>query len=161
MLWWARAHELLRRQCAAVGASARAAFPEATAGLDQAASQDPELAQLRDRFRQRASLPELFVSAYRRYCWSVQSLDDLRLAPFHLLASEGHVYFDRDHLWHMETLAAFCAADPRLLLATQHRHVDLVDAASQRTAINWRTEHPEPGRPGMVGQALRSTQTCP
>jgi len=29
-------------------------------------------------------------------------------APFHLLASEGAVYTDKDHVWHMDTLAA-CA----------------------------------------------------
>ena len=155
MPWSAKAQELLRRQYAAVGASTRAAFPEAIAGLDQAASQDSELAQLRDRFRQRASLTELFVAAYRRYCWSVQSLDDLKLAPFHLLASEGRVYFDRDHPWHMEMLAALCAPDPRLLLATQHRKVDLVDAASEQNAINWWTEHTERGGEGMVVKPFR------
>jgi protein phosphatase len=155
MPWSAKAQELLRRQYAAVGASARAAFQEAVAGLDQAASQDPELAQLRDRFRVRASLAEHFVAAYRRYCWSVQSLDDLKLAPFHLLASEGHVYFDRDHLWHMETLLTFCAADPRLLLASQHRKVDLVDTTSERNAVAWWTEHTERGGEGMVVKPLR------
>jgi protein phosphatase len=34
----------------------------------------------------------------------VTSLDDLKLAPFHLLATEGKVHTDRDHVWHMETL---------------------------------------------------------
>ena len=47
-----------------------------------------------------------FVEAYRQYCWPVQSLDDLKLAPFHLLATEGKVHTDQDHLWHMETLAS-------------------------------------------------------
>ena len=44
---------------------------------------------------------------------------DLKLAPFHLLASEGHVHTDKDHLWHMDTLAEVCRADPELLLATR------------------------------------------
>ena len=150
MPWSAKAQELLRRQYAAVGASAHAAFPQVIAGLDQAASQDPELAQLRDRFYARASLTEHFIAAYRRYCWPVHSLDDLKLAPFHLLASEGYVYFDRDHLWHMETLAALCAADPRLLLVTQHRKVDLVDTASEQNAVAWWAEHTGQGGEGMV-----------
>ena len=46
-----------------------------------------------------------FVAAYRHYCWPVESLADLKLAPFHLLATEGGVHADRDHVWHMETLA--------------------------------------------------------
>ena len=155
MPWSAKAQELLRRQYAAVGASARAAFQGAIAGLDQATSHDPEIAQLLGRFRERASLAERFVAAYRRYCWPVQSLDDLKVAPFHLLASEGHTYFDRDHLWHMEKLAALCASDPRLLLATRHRKVNLVDTASELEAINWWVEHTEHGGEGMVVKPLR------
>ncbi|HKV63569.1 MAG TPA: polynucleotide kinase-phosphatase [Candidatus Acidoferrum sp.] len=155
MPWSAKAQELLRRQYAAVGASAHAAFQEALSGLDRAASPDPEIAQLRDRFRERASLTDRFIAAYRRYCWPVQSLDDLKLAPFHLLASEGRTYFDRDHVWHMETLVALCAAEPRLLLATQNRKVDLVDASSEQSAIDWWTEHTERGGEGMVVKPWR------
>ncbi len=154
MPWSAKAQELLRRQYAAVGASARGAFHQALLGLDQAASQGPEIALLRDRVRERASFTDRFIAAYRRYCWPVNSLDDLKLAPFHLLASEGHVYFDHDHLWHMETLAALCAAEPQLLLATRHRRVDLVDAESQRNAIDWWSEHTERGGEGMVVKPL-------
>jgi protein phosphatase len=155
MPWSAKAQELLRRQYAAVGSSARAAFHEALVGLNQAAPQDPEIAQLRDRLRERASLAGRFVDSYRRYCWPVQSLDDLKLAPFHLLASEGHVYFDRDHHWHMETLASLCAAAPQLLLATTNRKVDLVDTASQQSTIDWWTEHTERGAEGMVIKPFR------
>ena len=36
----------------------------------------------------------------RRACWPVNSLDDLKLAPFHLLASEGVVHTDKPHLAH-------------------------------------------------------------
>ncbi len=155
MPWSAKARELLRRQYAAVGSSAFAAFQQAAVGLDQAAHHDPEVAQLRDRFRERASFTERFVTAYRRYCWPVQSLNDLKLAPFHLLASEGHVHVDRDHAWHMETLSNLCASEPRLLLATQHRKVDLVDTASEQNAVGWWTEHTERGGEGMVIKPLR------
>lgn len=48
---------------------------------------------------------------------SRQSLDDLKLAPFHLLATEGRVHTDRDHVWHMQTLKRVCEADERLLFA--------------------------------------------
>ena len=30
-----------------------------------------------------------------------QALDGVRLAPFHLLATEGRVHADKDHLWHL------------------------------------------------------------
>ena len=154
MPWSAKAQELLRRQYAPVGASALGAFREALAGLNAAAGQDVEIAKLRDRFAERAPLAQQFVASYRQYCWTVGSLDDLKLAPFHLLASEGHTYFDRDHTWHMETLAGLCAAEPRLLRETKNRKVDLVDAASQDDAIRWWTEHTERGGEGMVVKPL-------
>ena len=154
MPWSAKAQELLRRQYAPVGASALGAFREALAGLHAAATQDVEIANLRDRIAERAPLADAFVASYRQYCWTVDSLDDLKLAPFHLLASEGHAYFDRDHSWHMETLTALCAAEPRLLRETKHRKVDLVDPASQNDAIRWWTEHTERGGEGMVVKPL-------
>ena len=63
-------------------------------------------------------------TAYRGYCWPVSSIDDLELAPFHLLASEGRVHVDRDHDWHMATLAQLSAAEPGLLTATPNQLVD-------------------------------------
>ena len=154
MPWSAKAQELLRRQYAAVGASAREALATALQGLERAAAGDPHVALLRDRTRDRASLVDRFVSAYRGYCWPVNSLDDLKLAPFHLLASENKTYFDRDHLWHMQVLATWCAADPGLLLATRQNEVDLIDSASQQAAIEWWTDHTGHGGEGMVVKPL-------
>ena len=57
----------------------------------------------------RAAAARAFTDAYRRYCWPVGSVDDLRLAPFHLLATEGRTHVDRDHAWHMETLDTITA----------------------------------------------------
>ena len=65
------------------------------------------------------------MKAYRQYCWPVASIDDLKLAPFHLLATEGKVHVDRDHVWHMETLSKICRCDSPLLLATPYKVVDV------------------------------------
>jgi PNKP adenylyltransferase domain, ligase domain len=43
---------------------------------------------------------------------------------FHLLASEGSVHVNKDHLWYMETLARIAACDPDLLVATHYRRVE-------------------------------------
>jgi protein phosphatase len=94
------------------------------------------------------------VTAYRQYCWTVETLTDLKLAPFHLLATEGHVHTDRDHLWHMETLAEVCRADPELLLTTRYKVVDVTDQASQDDGIAWWNEHTGRGGEGMVVKPL-------
>ena len=64
-------------------------------------------------------------------------LSDLKLAPFHLLATEGHVHTDKDHRWHMEVPAEVCRADPELLRATPFLVVDVTDPASQAAGVAW------------------------
>ncbi len=151
--WSAKAQELLRSQYAAVGAAARAAFAEAVPALEAAAERGAA-GPLLERFRARQALAGQYVDAYRRYCWEVSSVADLKLAPFHLLASEGKVHTTRDHVWHMETLARICAADPEVLLATPWRVVDVTDPESQADAVRWWEEHTGRGGEGMVVKPL-------
>jgi protein phosphatase len=153
MPWSAKAQELLRQQYAPTGAAARAALPPSITAL-RAASGNPEIAALAERFQQRKEAAHLYVEAYRRYCWPVHSLADLKLAPFHLLASESGVHTANDHVWHMEMLANVCAADSGLLLATPFRVVDLTDKADQEKGIQWWEGMTASGGEGMVVKPL-------
>ncbi len=150
MPWSAKAQDLLRGQYAAVGAAARIALPETVARLAEAQARGLDVDDLLARHQRRHELAALFVDAYRRYCWPVHSIADLRFAPFHLLASEGAVHVDKEHAWHMESLAEMCDADPALLLKTSYRSVDLEDAASEAEATRWWEELTERGGEGMV-----------
>ncbi|HEY2290711.1 MAG TPA: polynucleotide kinase-phosphatase [Thermoanaerobaculia bacterium] len=154
MPWSVKAQELIRDQYASVGAAARIALPKAVARLAEAGARGLDIAGLLARYRERFELAGRFADAYRRYCWPVASVGDLRLAPFHLLASEGAVHVDKDHLWHMETLAALCQADPDLLTATPHRLVDLADPASEEAATAWWEDLTGRGGEGMVIKPL-------
>jgi protein phosphatase len=107
-------------------------------------------ASLLERFAHRLDATGRYIEAYRRYCWPVNSVKDLRLAPFHLLATEGHVHVNRDHGWHMETLAEVCKASDGLLVATPFRKVDVTDLAESEDATRWWEELTERGGEGMV-----------
>lgn len=148
--WSAKALELVRGQYAAVGAASRSGLAEARAALEKATARTPEARDLLTRFTTRANSAAAYVEAYRRYCWPVRSLSDLKLAPFHLLASEGGTHVARDHGWHMDALARACAADPEILLATSYRVVDVTDEASQDAATAWWEDLTERGGEGMV-----------
>ena len=94
MPWSAKAQELLKTQYAAVGAAGQASLPRAVASLEQAAvrlggEDRSKIEQAMSECRSREENIGKFVAAYRQYCWSVASLTDLKLAPFHLLATEG------------------------------------------------------------------------
>jgi protein phosphatase len=159
MPWSAKAQELLRSQYAAVGAAGNASLPPSVAALEKAAlrlSGDArqQVEQLKERFCARAENIERFVAAYRHYCWAVESLDDLKLAPFHLLATEGTVHVHQNHVWHMETLAELCHHDPKLLLATRFKTVDMTVPASEQEGIAWWNALTQRGGEGMVVKPL-------
>ncbi len=155
MPWSAKARELLKSQYAAVGAAAGAALPHVADALARASArlegeEHARIGELALRIDDQREAVRLFVEAYRHYCWPVQSIDDLKLAPFHLLATEGHVHTDQNHLWHMESLASLCAHDPQLLLATPYRVVDLTLPDEVAAATAWWGELTELGGEGMV-----------
>jgi protein phosphatase len=154
MPWSAKAQDLLRQQYAPVGVAARTALGSVIDALDAAAAHGVATAELADRMRTRHVLADRYIDAYARYAWDVASVDDLRIAPFHLLASEGKVHVDRDHVWHMETLARICSPDDGLLFATPFRVVDVTDADDIAAGVAWWEELTARGGEGMVVKPL-------
>jgi len=150
MPWSAKAQELVKTQYAAVGAAGRAGLPIVVETLEKAATNGLDVDSLRRNFAERLDLLNRYVDAYGNYCWPIESLDDLKLAPFHIMATEGAVHVDRDHTWHMERLAHLCSFGEPLLMATANVEVDLMDEQSQSAAIAWWEDITDKGGEGMV-----------
>jgi protein phosphatase len=153
--WNAKAGQLLRDQYAAVGAAARASLPAAVSVLEQAAGRPlpadgPALHALLDRTRTRMTNADAFTAAYLRYCWSTDGLSGVRVAPFQLLASEGAVYHERAHRWHLEIADRLVAAAPDLISPTRRLAVDTGDPASVAEATRWWEDLTASGGEGMV-----------
>ncbi|QDV73845.1 polynucleotide kinase-phosphatase [Botrimarina mediterranea] len=159
MPWSAKAKELVKSQYAAVGAAAKAALPPVVDALRTTAKrlngEASELLEgLAEKFGGQRQAASRFVDAYRHYCWPVESVEDYRLAPFHLLATEGRVHVQQNHEWHMQSLAKVCRQDPRVLLATPYRVIDVTDPEQVNQAVRWWTELTEAGGEGMVVKPL-------
>jgi protein phosphatase len=150
MPWSAKAQELLREQYAAVGAAATAAIPAAIEALELVEERGVSSVGVLDRLRVRGHTAAAYIDAYRRYSWLVESVDDLRIAPFQLLASSGKTYVDRDHVWHMQQLHQLAVTDPKLFVATAFTEVALGDPASEEQATTWWEELTARGGEGMV-----------
>jgi protein phosphatase len=148
--WSAKAGELLRRQYASVGAAAAHTLTAEVAVLETAAARGSEVGEQLARTRERQDMANRFVAAYRGYCWPVESIDDLRLAPFQILAGEGRVHALTDHLWHIETLGRLADIDPTTFRATASATVELHDEASEAAAVAWWEELTGRGGEGMV-----------
>ncbi len=151
--WSAKAQGLLREQYAPVAAAGLAALDAALDAVERAAARGIPIEPLLARVRERQAAVRRYQEAYRRYCWEVTRLEGVRIAPFHLLATEGRTSFARDHRWHMSELARLTEADP-LFLATAHRVVDVLDPDSCAAATQWWLELTERGGEGMVVKPL-------
>jgi protein phosphatase len=147
--WNAKAQGLLREQYAPVAAAGQAALAAARSATQAALARGAPLAALDERLRARDDTMARYAAAYRAYCWDVQGLEGVRVAPFHLLAVEGRVYADREHQWHMAELGRLAAADP-IFLVTRCEMVSLDDPAARARATHWWLELTGRGGEGMV-----------
>jgi protein phosphatase len=150
MPWSAKARELLQRQYAPVGAAGVAALE----AVIDAMTQSPAASGMAEAYRHRLERLRKYREAYRRYCWPVSSLADYKLAPFHLLASEGTVHSEKTNRWHMETLHRLAAADPGFILATPFLEIDLTNDAEFGRACEWWEALTGQGGEGMVVKPL-------
>lgn len=151
MPWSAKAQALLKDQYASVGSSASQALTEVVTELELTKQRNLEgIDQLLKSYQEKSEMIGNYQDAYRNYYWPVSSLDDFKLAPFHILATEGEVHVDKDHSWHMENIKAICGSDSAFMTATPYKLVDLNDDDQIQSAIDWWMELTEKGGEGMV-----------
>lgn len=149
MPWSAKAMALIREQYAPVGAAARLSLSAVNTALQQAAQRGVELGNLLERFAERSQAVEHYGTAWAQYCWEVRDMNDLRIAPFHLLASEGAVHMDKTHHWHLTQLERLAEPD-RLFHVTHYLSVNLADETQVAAACEWWEQLTQNGGEGMV-----------
>lgn len=148
MPWSLKARELIQQRYAPVGAAARTALARELAALET--RELPELAALAAKRRAQLADIEAFSEIYRRYTWDVRGVGDIRLAPFHLLASQNRVHSGEPHTWHLELVGRLAAADPQVIMSTPAMEVDLATPESEERAVDWWTALTERGGEGIV-----------
>ncbi len=154
MPWSAKASALIDSQYAPVAVSARAGLAAASDALARTKARGVDTGELAARFEDRAGRAARYARAWEPYVWPVSGVDDLRIAPFHMLASEGAVHFDRDHAWHMGMAERLAGAGQAVIAPTRWRTVDLADEASCAQAVAWWEALVGAGGEGMVVKPL-------
>ncbi|MEV0493312.1 polynucleotide kinase-phosphatase [Streptomyces atratus] len=155
MPWSLKAGGLLRSQYAAVGAASGAVLPEVDAALAAAAVRGVDVADLAARQQDRTADAAAFTDAYRRYCWSTEGLDGVRIAPFQILAVQGRSLASVPHDEQLAWLDRLVEHDPTgLLQVTRRLVVDTGDEASVRAGTDWWLEMTGSGGEGMVVKPL-------
>jgi len=162
MPWSAKAQSLLKDQYASVSAAARQSLPAAETalrafvnrGLDMQSQDNQDLnssaQNLLEKISFKSASIEKYTRAYQNYCWNVTSVEDYKLAPFHIMATEGVVHTDKSHDWHMKHIKNICESDLSTFRATPYQLIDTEDEASIRNAVQWWMNLTSEGGEGMV-----------
>lgn len=151
MPWSVKAQSLLKEQYAAVGAAASGALSEVENALQLAIERGvKDASPYLEKFAMKNDAISKYVKAYQNYCWTVNSIDDFKLAPFHILATEGKVHIDKTNEWHMQNIAEICKGDTKLFMETPYKIVMLKDDASFEAAVDWWMKLTQAGGEGMV-----------
>ncbi|AZM56076.1 polynucleotide kinase-phosphatase [Streptomyces sp. WAC 01529] len=157
MPWSLKASGLLRTQYAAVGAASGAVFPGALAALEAAVARGVDAGALLARQRERAADAAAFTDAYRRYCWTTEGLEGVRLAPFQILAVQGRSLAALPHDEQLALIDRMVEHDGSGLLQTTRRlYVDTGDEASVRAGVDWWLEMTGRGGEGMVVKPIQA-----
>jgi len=172
MPWSAKARALILEQYAPTGTAGRNGLAKAVLALTAAKMSynrsniseitvesgtpgDMNLATVLEDYHNRLECLNRYTEAYRHYCWQVSSADDYRIAPFHILATEGKVWNDENHLRHLSVIRDYITSggDP-IFIATNHLTADLSDDASIVAAVDWWLNLTNSGGEGMVVKPL-------
>lgn len=148
MPWSLKAKDLIERQYASTG-NAALAYINAAENVVKEVSIDG-VKGLNETIQRKQQDINNYVDAYQNYCWEAISVSDLKLAPFHLLTSEGVVHTNKSNEWHMNTLKRLCQSDSEILIETQTKLVDVTNEKSMTEGLEWWIDLTSNGGEGMV-----------
>lgn len=150
MPWSLKARGLLQAQYAGAASAAIRGFSQAAYDARLADWRGTEgITELSERLALSETAAHAMRAAYRHYCWETEGLNQVRVAPFHLLATEGTVFADKDHGWHWQMTSAMagCGAP---FQATDGRLVALGDEVACAETTEWWRKMTAAGGEGMV-----------
>jgi len=164
MPWSDKAIELLKNQYAPVGKAGMVSLDTAIKEIKESlkyeikkeevsintSGQNLDLQDLLNKYENRYESINKYIHAYRQYCWDVNSIEDYKIAPFHILATELKVYSDKDNQWHMETIRKYCCNGNNLIKETKYLVVDVFNEESVNSGIKWWEDLTARGGEGMV-----------
>lgn len=153
--WNIKGESLVRDEFAEVSAAGRAESEVLQSELAHAQARGLALdADLDALVRRRADLGA-FTDAYAGHVHPGAGIDDVRIAPFEVLAcgggsAGGMTLESRSHAWHLDAAATLADADDGVFTRTRHRVVDVDDRRSCAAAEQWWADLTSTGGERMV-----------
>jgi protein phosphatase len=149
MPWNAKATDLIEKQFAPTGKAAGVSSALAVDALARFATRGLEdTAALAERYSKRNRNAGSFDKVWRGYCWDAE---DVTIAPFHVLASEGRVHHSETHLQHLSWISDLAThVDDTRFASTAYMTVDLNDETQMKLATHYWLQRTSDGAEGVV-----------
>lgn len=150
MPWNTKAASLIRDQYAPTGKAALIGAELANDALRRLGSRGIDVpAETVERFAMRELNAASFDRVWRGYSWEAPTINEIRIAPFHVLASEGRVHSNERHVQHIEWIDMLVERDP-IFTATDFAEISLHSAASLDSVVYKWMEDTTRGAEGIV-----------
>ncbi len=152
--WNIKGERLIREQFAEVAVAGGSEADVLATELARATARGLDLGALSDRCERDRRNRAAFTAAYSRYVDADAGIDDVRIAPFEVLAAGstdgGTTFANRPHTWHLDTADGLALAGPGIFASTQRLLVSTGEASSCAEGIRWWEDLTTAGGEGMV-----------
>ncbi|MCH1627950.1 polynucleotide kinase-phosphatase [Fredinandcohnia quinoae] len=147
MPWNLKAKELIGSQYAHVSENAILDRVKLMEKLTETSTGNETIKNWLFEYEQKVDNAYIFREVFQKYCWDVKDVNQIQIAPFHVLAHSNETFFDKSHLWHME-MNRELAKESTLFIETEYRVIH--DIASEEAVIKWWEELTSEGHEGIV-----------
>lgn len=147
MPWNLKARELISNQYAHVAEIAVLDRATLKGKLEAVAGTNEELKAWLQEYEVKLDHAKTFKEVFQKYCWDVDGVSKIQIAPFHVLAHSSQTFFNQPHTWHMEVNRELAELST-IFVETEYKVIR--DEASEAEIIQWWEEMTSDGHEGIV-----------
>ncbi|KAB7705330.1 polynucleotide kinase-phosphatase [Bacillus aerolatus] len=147
MPWNLKAKELISSQYAHVAENALLDRTILKNKLSAAAGRHDAIQSWLEEHHEKVNNALVFKEVFQKYCWDIEGVQNIQIAPFHVLAHSGETFFHKPHMWHMEKNREF-ARYSSFFVETEWKLIH--DESSAEEVIKWWKDMTEEGHEGIV-----------
>lgn len=147
MPWNYKAKELISNQYAHVSENAILDRTKLKGKIEAAAGENNDLKGWLEEYQQKLENAVTFKEVFQKYCWDIEDVNQIQIAPFHMLAHSKETFFDQSHTWHME-MNRELAKHSSLFVETEYKIIN--NKASEEEVIKWWECMTSEGHEGIV-----------
>ncbi|NRG46313.1 polynucleotide kinase-phosphatase [Bacillus sp. CRN 9] len=147
MPWNLKAKELINNQYEHVAKNAKLDRFYIKRQLEESKIEHSILAKWQVENETKIGNAKRFETVYKKYCWEVVDIENIQIAPFHLLAHSNEMLIHHPHEWHMK-MNEVLSTISSLFVQTEYKMIQT--EADENDVMNWWEEMTADGHEGIV-----------